>query len=114
MSAATAPAAGDIIRIPAYTAECEKDSRRITWRQTMMEKNELYYTVRGTNVSKNNCDVILFVQGNWYNSGASPAEHVSKIGKAVGKNTPYSRVMIIRSYRSDSLNLRRNRWFLRD
>lgn len=80
----------------------------------MMERSEMYYTVHGTNISKNNTDVILFVQGNWYNSGASPAEHVSKIGKAVGKNIPYSRIMIIRSYRSDLLNLRRNRWFLRN
>lgn len=85
MSAATAPAAGDIIRIPVYTAEAEKDNRRITWKQSMFEKSEVYYTVHGTNTSKSNCDVILFVQGNWYNSGASPAEHVSKIGKAVGK-----------------------------
>ncbi|KAH0603166.1 uncharacterized protein H6S33_008170 [Morchella sextelata] len=83
MSAATAPAAGDIIRIPAYTAELEKDNRRITWSQTLMERSEMYYTVHATNITKNNTDVILFVQGNWYNSGASPAEHVSKIGKAV-------------------------------
>ncbi|RPB06609.1 hypothetical protein P167DRAFT_508972 [Morchella conica CCBAS932] len=71
MSAATAPAAGDIIRIPAHTAECEKDNRRIAWKQTMMERSEMYYTVHATNISKNNTDVILFVQGNWYNSGAN-------------------------------------------
>ncbi|KAF4983612.1 hypothetical protein FZEAL_1021 [Fusarium zealandicum] len=60
------PAQGDVLLIPAYSAESEKAAQEVSWSQSFRTRTVRYYIVRAQNQSKGNADVLLYVQDRFY------------------------------------------------
>ena len=72
------PEAGNTLAIPAYSSESEQASMEISWSQSLRTKKARYYIVRAKNLSKDNADVLLYVQDNFYKDESS-ADYIGKL-----------------------------------
>jgi hypothetical protein len=66
------PQKGDTIAVPICTKDADSNLNEISWSQRFSTKTAKYYTVKAKNTTRNNADVLLFVQDRFYadeNSG---------------------------------------------
>ena len=60
------PTKGDVLTIPAYNQEAEQNAVEIQWSQMFRTRTARYYTVQAHNQSKDNAEVLLYVQDSFY------------------------------------------------
>lgn len=72
--------AGDVISIPAHTADSESATITFTWSQSLRSRTETYYILKGKNVTQGGGDTLIFIQKDWYAPGGA-AENVSHFTK---------------------------------
>lgn len=77
------PTKGDVLVIPAYTAESEIATVEIQWSQSFRTRTARYYLVQAQNQSKANADVLLFVQDRFYKDEGSN-DYIGKIARREG------------------------------
>ncbi|KAI8649467.1 hypothetical protein LRP88_00021 [Fusarium phalaenopsidis] len=79
------PTKGDVLIIPAYSAESELATLDIQWSQSFRTRTARYYVVRAQNQSKGNADVLLFVQDRFYKEEGSN-DYIGKIARREGNS----------------------------
>ncbi|KAJ4137290.1 hypothetical protein NW768_002872 [Fusarium equiseti] len=57
---------GDVLTIPAYNQEAENNAVELQWSQQFRTRTARYYIVQAHNQSKDNAEVLLFVQDRYY------------------------------------------------
>ncbi|KPM41008.1 hypothetical protein AK830_g5539 [Neonectria ditissima] len=72
------PEAGNVIVVPAYSAESEQAVQELQWSQSFRTRTARYYIVRAKNQSKGNVDVLLYIQDRFYNDQNS-GDYIGKI-----------------------------------
>jgi len=66
------PESGNTLAIPAYTSQSEEAAHEIQWSQSLRTKKARYYVVKAKNQSKDNADVLLYVQDSFYKDESNP------------------------------------------
>jgi len=66
------PESGNTLAIPAYTSQSEEAAHEIQWSQSLRTKKARYYVVKAKNLSKDNADVLLYVQDSFYKDESNP------------------------------------------
>jgi hypothetical protein len=72
------PQKGDTIAVPVYTQEADSTLNEISWSQRFSTKTANYYTVKAQNITRNNSNVLLFIQDRFYKDENS-ADFIGKI-----------------------------------
>ncbi|KAK7425581.1 hypothetical protein QQZ08_007904 [Neonectria magnoliae] len=62
----SSPESGNVLIVPAYSAESEQAVQEIQWSQSFRTRTARYYIVRAKNQSKGNVDVLLYIQDRFY------------------------------------------------
>ncbi|KAF4986594.1 hypothetical protein FGRMN_10762 [Fusarium graminum] len=57
---------GDILSIPVYSEESEKNKIELTWQQQLRVRTAHYYVVKAQNQSKGNADVLMYISDRFY------------------------------------------------
>ncbi|KEY75164.1 hypothetical protein S7711_01611 [Stachybotrys chartarum IBT 7711] len=60
------PEKGNVLIIPVCSGDSEQASVEISWSQSFRTRNARYYIVRAQNQSKENADVLLYIQDYFY------------------------------------------------
>ena len=61
--------AGDVITIPAHSAESEASTITFTWSQKLRNRTETYYVVKGANTAHGGAETLVFIQKDFYAPG---------------------------------------------
>ncbi|KAF5568070.1 hypothetical protein FPHYL_3005 [Fusarium phyllophilum] len=72
------PTKGDVLSVPAYTAEAEQNAIEISWSQMFRTRTARYYVVNAQNQSKGNTDVFMYIQDRYYKDSNSN-EYIGKL-----------------------------------
>ncbi|KAE9363323.1 hypothetical protein N431DRAFT_475480 [Stipitochalara longipes BDJ] len=72
------PQKNDTIAVPIYTQEADSALNDISWSQRFSTKTAKYYTVKAQNITRNNSNVLLFIQDRFYKDENS-ADFIGKI-----------------------------------
>ncbi|KAF5649698.1 hypothetical protein F52700_595 [Fusarium sp. NRRL 52700] len=65
------PTKGDVLSVPAYTAEAEQNAIEISWSQSFRTRTARYYVVKAQNQSKDNVNVLMYIQDRYYKDSNS-------------------------------------------
>ena len=57
---------GDVLTIPAYNQEAENNAIELEWQQLRRTRTARYYVIKAHNQSKDNADVLIFIQDRFY------------------------------------------------
>ncbi|RBR25414.1 uncharacterized protein FIESC28_01851 [Fusarium coffeatum] len=57
---------GDVLTIPVYNQEAENNAIELEWQQARRTRTARYYVVKARNQSKDNADVLIFIQDRFY------------------------------------------------
>lgn len=69
---------GDLLSVPAYTAEAEQNAVEISWSQSFRTRTARYYIVNAQNQSKGNTNVLMYIQDRYYKDSNSN-EYIGKL-----------------------------------
>ncbi|EWY80895.1 hypothetical protein FOYG_15191 [Fusarium oxysporum NRRL 32931] len=72
------PTKGDLLSVPAYTAEAEQNAVEISWSQSFRTRTARYYIVNAQNQSKGNTNVLMYIQDRYYKDSNSN-EYIGKL-----------------------------------
>ncbi|KAJ4031234.1 hypothetical protein NW761_013301 [Fusarium oxysporum] len=72
------PTKGDLLSVPAYTAEAEQNAVEISWSQSFRIRTARYYIVNAQNQSKGNTNVLMYIQDRYYKDSNSN-EYIGKL-----------------------------------
>ncbi|KAH7224405.1 uncharacterized protein BKA55DRAFT_697243 [Fusarium redolens] len=72
------PTNGDVLSVPAYTAESEQNAVEISWSQSFRTRTARYYVVNAQNQSKGNASVLMYIQDRYYKDSNSN-EYIGKL-----------------------------------
>ncbi|EWZ29563.1 uncharacterized protein FOBCDRAFT_171255 [Fusarium oxysporum Fo47] len=72
------PTKGDLLSMPAYTAEAEQNAVEISWSQSFRTRTARYYIVNAQNQSKGNTNVLMYIQDRYYKDSNSN-EYIGKL-----------------------------------
>ncbi|EXL41941.1 hypothetical protein FOCG_15304 [Fusarium oxysporum f. sp. radicis-lycopersici 26381] len=75
------PTKGDLLSVPAYTAEAEQNAVEISWSQSFRTRTARYYIVNAQNQSKGNTNVLMYIQDRYYKDSNSN-EYIGKLPDA--------------------------------
>lgn len=79
---------GDVLTIPAYNQEAESAAVEISWSQSFRTRTARYYIVKAHNQSKENAEVLLYIQDSYYKDPNSN-EYVGKLPGARQEGSTY-------------------------
>lgn len=82
------PQKGDILVIPAYTAENEQASQEISWSQSFRTRTARYYIVKAQNQSQGNANVLVYIQDSFYKNETA-TEFIGKLPGAKKAGSKY-------------------------
>ncbi|KAH7196518.1 uncharacterized protein B0J16DRAFT_1272 [Fusarium flagelliforme] len=57
---------GDVLTIPVYSQEAENNAIQVEWQQAFRARSARYYVVKAYNQSKDNTEVLIFIQDRFY------------------------------------------------
>ncbi|KAL5589247.1 hypothetical protein FOVSG1_011114 [Fusarium oxysporum f. sp. vasinfectum] len=72
------PTKGDLLSVPAYTADAEQNAVEISWSQSFRTRTARYYIVNAQNQSKGNTNVLMYIQDRYYKDSNSN-EYIGKL-----------------------------------
>jgi hypothetical protein len=57
---------GDVLTIPVYNQEAEQNAVEVQWSQSFRTRTARYYIVQAHNQSRDNAEVLFYVQDRFY------------------------------------------------
>jgi hypothetical protein len=85
------PNKGDVLIVPAYSAESERDALEISWSQSFRTRTARYYLVNARNQSQGNTNVLMYIQDRHYKDYNSN-EFIGKLPGARQDGSKYSAI----------------------